>query len=126
MGLAWERKGGNHKDKQQLRLGVKRVAAGACIIVEKYECRRIFFKFFFSFFLSFFVWAIYFFGSQGQQRKIRGTNAKNASFGSAIDRSSRSFLRWFQGQGRWGMKAMGNEGDREWGKCRRLFLSVSL
>lgn len=58
----------------------------------------------FFFFLSFFflVWAIYFFGSQGQQHKIRGTNAKNALFGNAIDRWSRSFLRWLQGQGRAG------------------------
>lgn len=40
-------KGGNHKGKQQLRLGGKKVAAGACIIVENYECRRPFAVFFF-------------------------------------------------------------------------------
>lgn len=41
-------KGGNHKGKQQLRLGGKKVAAGACIIVENYECRRPFAVFFFG------------------------------------------------------------------------------
>lgn len=47
-----KRGGGDHKDKEQLRLGGERVAAGACIIVEKYECRRTFF-FFLSFFFLF-------------------------------------------------------------------------
>lgn len=96
-------KGGNHKGKQQLRLGGKKVAAGACIIVENYECRRPFAVFFLA-------WAIQipiFFGSQGKQRKICGTNAKNALFGNPIDRSSISFLRWLREQGEWGMKGQG-------------------
>lgn len=89
------------------------MAAGACIIVAKYECRRPFFVFFF--------WLGQFrsFGSQGKQRKICGTNAKNALFGRPIDRSSLPFLRWLKGKG-------GERRDWEWGECRRLFLSPSL
>lgn len=119
--LAWERKGGgNHKDKQQLRLGGKRVAAGACIIVEKDECRRTFF-FLFFFFLFFCLGNL-----DPQFLWVPGTatqNPWNECKECIVWEPHRSVVTFFSAlaSGRWGMKATGNGG-----KCRRLFLSVSL